>query len=107
MGSIEGYFRKTTDLLSYVTVPAGSSTVNMLNKNIGDLENYGVEFNLTARPIVTNDFTWILTYNVGYNHNKITKLNDNNAIYETGDGIGAQGQKAMATMPLSQRTRLF
>ncbi len=96
MGSIEGYFRKTTDLLSYVTVPAGSSTVNMLHKNIGDLENYGVEFNLTARPIVTNDFTWILTYNVGYNHNKITKLNDNNAVYETGDGIGAQGQKAMA-----------
>ena len=96
MGSIEGYFRKTTDLLSYVTVPAGSSTVNMLNKNIGDLENYGVEFNLTARPIVTNDFTWILTYNVGYNHNKITKLNDNNAIYTTGDGIGAQGQTAMA-----------
>ena len=96
MGSIEGYFRKTTDLLSYVTVPAGSSTVNMLNKNIGDLENYGVEFNLTARPIVTNDFTWILTYNVGYNHNKITKLNDNNATYETGDNIGKQGQKAMA-----------
>ena len=96
MGSIEGYFRKTTDLLSYVTVPAGSSTVNMLHKNIGDLENYGVEFNLTARPIVTNDFTWILTYNVGYNHNKITKLNDNNAVYETGDGIGSQGQKAMA-----------
>ena len=96
MGSIEGYFRKTTDLLSYVTVPAGSSTVNMLNKNIGDLENYGVEFNLTARPIVTNDFTWILTYNVGYNHNKITKLNDNNATYTTGDGIGAQGQTAMA-----------
>lgn len=97
MGSIEGYFRKTTDLLSYVTVPAGSSTVNMLHKNIGDLENYGVEFNLTARPIVTNDFTWILTYNVGYNHNKITKLNDNNAVYETGnESIGSQGQKAMA-----------
>lgn len=96
MGSIEGYYRKTTDLLSYVTVPAGSSTVNMLNKNIGDLENYGVEFNITARPIVTNDFNWTLTYNVGYNHNKITKLNDNEAVYETGDGIGAQGQKAMA-----------
>lgn len=37
-GSIEYYTRKTTDLLAYVAVPAGSSTTNMLNRNIGSLE---------------------------------------------------------------------
>ncbi len=90
-GSVEGYYRKTTDLLSYINVPAGSSTVNMLNSNIGDLENYGVEFSIQAKPIVTNDFTWTVNYNVGWNHNEITKLNDNDAVYTTGDGVGNAG----------------
>lgn len=83
-GSVEYYMRKTKDLLSFVTVPAGSSTTNMLNRNIGSLENYGVEFNIMAKPVVTNDFTWTLTYNVGYNHNKITELNDNASVIKVG-----------------------
>ena len=94
-GSIEAYLRKTTDLLSFVNVPAASSTVNMLNQNIGDLKNYGVEFNIMARPIVTNDFTWTLTYNVGYNHNEVTRLNSADAVYTTGPSIGSQGLTAM------------
>ena len=94
-GSLEYYFRKTTDLLSFVNVPAGSSSVNMLNKNIGDLENYGVEFNIMARPIVTDNFNWTLTYNVGWNHNEVTRLNSPNAVYTTGPSIGSQGLTAM------------
>lgn len=94
-GSLEYYFRKTTDLLSFVNVPAGSSSVNMLNKNIGDLENYGVEFNIMARPIVTDNFNWTLTYNVGWNHNEVTRLNSPDAVYTTGPSIGSQGLTAM------------
>lgn len=94
-GSLEYYFRKTTDLLSFVNVPAGSSSVNMLNKNIGDLENYGVEFNIMARPIVTDNFNWTLTYNVGWNHNEVTRLNSPDAGYTTGPSIGSQGLTAM------------
>ncbi len=89
--SIEGYYRKTTDLLSFVTIPAGSSTVNMMNRNIGDLENYGVEFNISARPIVTKDFTWTVNYNVGYNHNEITALSDANETITHGGISGATG----------------
>ena len=94
-GSIEYYFRKTTDLLSFVNVPAASSTVNMLNQNIGDLENYGIEFNILARPVITDNFNWTLTYNVGWNHNEITRLNSPDAVYTTGPSIGAQGLTAM------------
>ena len=94
--SIDGYYRKTTDLLSFVTIPAGSSTVNMCNRNIGDLENYGVEFSISARPIVTKDFTWTVNYNVGYNHNQITKLNDNSAYITTGGISGGTGNTIKA-----------
>lgn len=90
-GSIEYYKRKTTDLLAYVAVPAGSSTTNMLNRNIGSLENYGVEFNIAAKPVVTNDFTWTLSYNVGWNHNEITELTTGASQLKTGGISGGNG----------------
>lgn len=90
-GSIEYYKRKTTDLLAYVAVPAGSSTTNMLSRNIGSLENYGVEFNIAAKPIVTNDFTWTLSYNVGWNHNEITELTTGASQLKTGGISGGNG----------------
>lgn len=90
-GSIEYYKRKTTDLLAYAAVPAGSSTTNMLNRNIGSLENYGVEFNIAAKPIVTNDFTWTLSYNVGWNHNEITELTTGASQLKTGGISGGNG----------------
>lgn len=86
--SVDYYFRKSKDLLSFVTVPVGSATTNMMNQNIGTLENKGIEFSITARPIVTKDFTWTVNYNVAYNKNEITKLNNDGSYIETG-GISA------------------
>lgn len=59
-------------------------------QNIGSLKNYGVEFAINAKPIVTNDFLWDVTYNFTWNHNEITKLtggNDADYYVETGDKI--------------------
>jgi len=95
-GSIEAYYRKTTDLLSRNTVPAGSATINRLDQNIGDMENIGVEFNISAKPVVTDDFTWTVNYNVAWNKNKITRLNNNSSNYEAGEGVGPGGAKVMA-----------
>ena len=82
--SVDYYLRKSKDLLSYVSVPSGSSTTNMMNQNIGTLKNEGIEFSITARPIVTKDFTWTTSYNVAYNKNEITKLNNDGSYIETG-----------------------
>lgn len=89
-GSLEYYYRKTTDLLAFVAVPAGSSTTNMLNRNIGTLENYGVEFNIQAKPIVTDNFTWTVSYNIGWNHNEITELTGN-SVFKVGGISGGNG----------------
>lgn len=75
-GNLEVYKRKTKDLLTWVTVPAGSNLTNAMNTNIGDLENTGIEFNINTRPIVTRDFTWTSDFNISWNKNKITKLTD-------------------------------
>ena len=92
-GNLEYYLRKTRDLLSTVPVPAGSSTVNYLPQNIGDLENYGIEFNIQAKPIVTDDFVWTLSYNIGWNHNEITNLDGNE--FAVGGGFGGTGGNCM------------
>ena len=92
-GSIEWYLRNTRDLLSTVPVAAGSSTVNFLPQNIGDMRNYGLEFNISAKPIVTDDFVWTLSYNIGWNHNEITNLDGNE--FGVGGGMGGTGGNCM------------
>ena len=72
--NVDGYYRKTTDLLSTIAVAGGTTFGDQLLKNIGSLENYGVELAFDVKPIVTKDFIWDVTYNVGWNHNEITQL---------------------------------
>lgn len=70
------YLRNTRDLLAYA--PAlGMNTSNFMMTNIGSLRNYGLEFNITAKPVVNENFTWTTGVNVAWNRNKITKLTGN------------------------------
>ena len=94
--AIDYYFRESKDLLSEVDVPAGSATTNRLVQNFGSLENQGIEFNVTARPIVKKDLTWTINYNVAYNKNKITKLNNDGSIVKTGGISGGTGNTVQA-----------
>ena len=73
--NVDGYYRKTKDLLSWVANQSFTNFGDQSLQNIGDLENYGVELSFNVKPVVTKDFTWDLSYNVGYNHNEITSLN--------------------------------
>ena len=74
--SLDWYLRDTKDLLCNVTVPIGSATTNEMTINVGTMRNIGLEFAINAKPIVTKDFTWTIDYNVGWNKNEITKLNN-------------------------------
>lgn len=72
--SAEWYRRDTKDLLAYVPVPAGMTTTNAMDRNIGSLRNTGVDITLSGRPIVNQNFTWSTGFNIAYNRNKITAL---------------------------------
>ena len=86
--NFDAYLRETTDLLATVDIPAGTNFGDQQLRNIGSLKNYGLELAFDVKPIVTNDFTWQLTYNVGWNHNEITELNTGSVDYVTaGDKI--------------------
>lgn len=80
------YLRDTKDLLAFA--PAlGLNTSNYMMTNIGTLRNYGLEFNINAKPVMVEDFTWSTGLNIAWNHNEITKLTGNSAT----DKIAARG----------------
>lgn len=87
-GSVDYYYRKTTDLINIASVSAGSNFRNQVVSNIGSLKNTGVEMSLTARPIQSGDWHWEVTANATYNKNEITELTGESAIVMTG-GISA------------------
>ena len=74
-GSIDWYYRKTSDLLNSATVPAGSNFRNQVMSNIGSMYNMGVETSLHWLAVNAKDLNWTMDYNFTYNYNKITNLN--------------------------------
>ena len=77
--SLDWYLRDTKDLLAYVPVPAGQTTTNFMDRNIGELRNYGLEATITAKPVVTKEFTWNTSFNVAWNKNELTELTGSTA----------------------------
>lgn len=73
-GSIDWYYRKTTDLLNYAPTKPMSAFRNQAWQNIGSLKNTGIEVTVDWKAIQTKDFFWTLNGNFTYNHNEITDL---------------------------------
>lgn len=80
-GSIDGYYKKTRDLLNIIPVPAGSNLTNQILTNVGNIENKGLEFTLSVKVVDSKNFNWNIGATASYNKNKITnlgKVNDPN-----------------------------
>ncbi len=67
------YYRKTTDMLLDAPLPT-SSGYSTIVRNVGSMENKGLEITLNTVNIQTNDFTWQTTFNISMNRNKVLKL---------------------------------
>lgn len=92
-GSVDYYYRKTTDLINDASVSAGSNFRNQVKSNIGSLENKGIEASLTVRPVQTKDWQVEVTGNFTYNKNEITELTGDAAMVKTGDINAGTGNK--------------
>lgn len=75
-GSIELYYKKTSDLLWNYRVPTPPYLYSNMLANVGDLVNKGVEFTLNANIIRSKEFTWDADLTLSYNHQEITKLSN-------------------------------
>jgi TonB-linked SusC/RagA family outer membrane protein len=65
------YNRKTTDILTYITLP--SITAQYLT-NAGTITNKGVELSVGWNDKITKDLTYRISANGSYNKNKVTSI---------------------------------
>ncbi|MRX45758.1 SusC/RagA family TonB-linked outer membrane protein [Pedobacter puniceum] len=69
-------YRKTTkDLLLRADIPATTGLTNAF-KNIGKVENSGLELSLTSTNIKSKNFSWVSNFNISFNRNKILQLTE-------------------------------
>lgn len=71
--AMDYYYKKTTDMLMYVTVPEGAAPSSKIIRNEGEMENKGFEFSVNSRNLI-GEFTWNTDFNISFNKNKLTKL---------------------------------
>lgn len=85
-GTVDAYFKKTTDLLLNVPIESTNGFTSIL-QNIGDMQNRGMEISLNSRNFV-GEFKWSTSFNISFNKNKILKLVDGQPIYSGGRYLG-------------------
>lgn len=65
------YKRKTDDLI--MPIPIGLGIPDVL-KNVGSMENKGMEFTLNTVNFKTTDFSWNTNFNISFNKSKVLEL---------------------------------
>jgi iron complex outermembrane receptor protein len=71
-GSLDFYQKETKDMLARsVPYPDGANLSNSGPRNFGSLRTRGVELNLNADVVKSNNFTWNLNFNTNYQKREI------------------------------------
>lgn len=89
-GVIEFYNKNTKDLLLSVPIPLTTGFQSVF-RNIGEMNNKGIELTLNNINIKTNEFTWKSMFTMSYNKNEITKLPEGKPI-DDGSKRRAEGE---------------
>lgn len=86
--SVEGYYKQTYNLLYSYQLPM-STGYSKVMANVGNINNKGVEFDLTTRNVDTKNFYWTTSLNIGYNLSQVTDLggNDDVVMFYLGDNV--------------------
>lgn len=74
--TIDVYRKKTTDLILNSALPQsyGYSTIF---KNIGSVQNQGLEFTFNSTNLKNDRFSWSSNFNIAFNSNKVLSLTEN------------------------------
>ena len=101
--SLDYYYKRTTDMLMYVTLPAGAAVVGSIVRNEGVMSNKGFEVLVNSRNL-EGKFSWDTDFNISFNKNKLEEL-DLTQIYSaatTSDFISDAVVRNVPGRPLSQ-----
>lgn len=87
-GSVNVYKKETLDLIASAFIDPFTNFGNRIDKNIGDMENKGIEFAINVIPVQTEDIEWSINYNIAFNENTVTKLPFDQAVGGISGGVG-------------------
>jgi iron complex outermembrane receptor protein len=73
-GSVDYYYKKTSNLIATVYVPELTNFGNQVTRNVGNMTDNGLDFNLNLAVVKSKDFSWDVAFNFAYNLFKITNL---------------------------------
>ena len=71
--AMDYYSKHTTDMLMYVSLPAGAAAASNIVRNEGEMKNNGFEFSASSRNF-TGAFKWNTDFNISFNKNKLQSL---------------------------------
>ena len=80
---IDLYHKDTRDLLLLTDAPRTTGYPSIM-KNIGRVQNKGLEFTLSTINVKTRNFEWSSNFNIAFNRNKVAELdNDTQQMFTT------------------------
>ena len=105
-GTLEVYDKETKDLIWYYPVKVPPYLYPFLWANVGEISNKGIEFQIDATPVRTNNFQWTTSFNISSNKNEVKSLSNDQ--FETPEigirtaAIGGKGQSGNPTQVIKE-----
>ncbi|MBR6457677.1 MAG: SusC/RagA family TonB-linked outer membrane protein [Bacteroidales bacterium] len=74
-GTVDGYFRNTTNLLWEYDVPLTGGNVSAKKwDNYGQIHNYGIEASVNGVIMKNRDLEWTAGFNAAWNRNRVVRI---------------------------------
>ena len=88
--NLDFWSKTTTDLLAVTPLPEESGFTG-IRRNVGAVDNRGIDFSISGTIIKAKDFSWDSNFNIGYLENEVTKL-DGGLPFDSGQFRVEEGQ---------------
>ena len=92
--TVDIYKKITRDLLLNARIPSSYGYSGIL-KNIGKVQNQGLEISINTVNIRKSDFSWNTSFNIAFNANKVLELTEN----QNSDFAGAPYDNSVSNIP--------
>ncbi len=86
-GTIDAYYRETSDLLANTPTLPGQALGSSFVQNVGSTTSKGFEIGLSLNPINTEDFNFEINSNLSYTRAEVTSLRDVTRITANESGL--------------------
>ncbi len=89
--TIDLWEKNTTDLLASVPLPEESG-FGSIRKNVGAVDNRGIDVGIGGTVLKTKDFSWYSSFNISYQENEVIQLDGGTPFEVNGQYLVEEGQ---------------